>query len=104
MAMKKLVLLGLLVCALNMNMHAQHHFNSGGGRAKYGGVIFAGGVLFTVVGVTTGSEVTYTNGNISNGTPNTVPFYEQTARFACIVTGVTLTVTGLITMLVERKR
>jgi hypothetical protein len=106
MTMKKLLFAAMLCVAFNVNMHAQHNniFSSHGGRTKYGPTLLGGGMLFITVGVLTPAETRYPSGNFMTGPGVTVPFYQQSSRFACMVTGVTLTFVGFITMIAERGR
>jgi hypothetical protein len=103
--MKKLILLSVMLIAINLNLSAQYGHRGFQKESKRGTIVLSAGVLFTVIGIATPSENTYVNGSIGNtGILTPTPIYKQTARIAAITTGITLTITGFITMLYERKR
>ena len=86
--------------SLCVNVSAQYHKSkhySEGGFTIGKGLTVAGGI-FTLAGFITVPDWTYIN-----GVRTVKPFYQQGARSMCIVSGVTLTCTGLITMLAERS-
>lgn len=73
---------------------------------RYGYCITAGGIIFTVSGLLTTPEYMFVPNPgqtyISSGGQGTwvkKPFFDQGARSLCIVTGVSLTFTGVITSL-----
>lgn len=67
--------------------------------------ITLGGVTLSVAGFLTPPIYVGTNSTIGNTTYQTQtkePFYRQGPRFGCIVGGVTVTFTGLISMMVNK--
>lgn len=102
--MKKLLLtltLGLLF-VVSANAQTRHGYNDNSGF-KTGHGITVGGVIFSVAGFMTPPIYTsvYTPNAQSSyyTTQQKLPFIKQGPRAACIVTGITLTCTGLITMM-----
>lgn len=107
--MKKIILF-LVLCFVFSNVNAQYKKQYVYHDTKYGVCITSCGVLFSVIALSTNPEPiwvpnptnvgsTYTN---SSGHWTNKPLFQQGARSAGIITGFTLTITGLITMIVER--
>jgi hypothetical protein len=99
--MKKFLFVFVMAMSLCVNVSAQYsknHYSHNGEFTIGKGLTFAGG-MFTLAGFLTPPDWTY-----KNGVKQIKPFSEQGARSMCIVSGFTLTCTGLITMLAERSR
>lgn len=100
--MKNLILILGLFLSLSIKAQTRHGYSDNSGF-KTGHGITVGGVIFSVAGFMTPQNYTYTytpNSTSSyNYTRQTLPFLKQGPRAACIVTGITLTCTGLITMM-----
>lgn len=95
----------IIAIASNMNAQSKHGYNDNSGFKTSHGLVI-GGVAFSAIGFLTPSNYTYIGVPKNNSAYNTqrqsVPFYQQGPKAACIVTGVTLTITGLITMAVGK--
>jgi hypothetical protein len=102
----KNVIITIILLIFNLSTQAQvNHHKSFSSETKRGSIIFSAGILFSVIGVTTPTETTYVNGNVrTGGTTIQTPLYNQPAKLAAITTGITLTITGIITMIYERQR
>lgn len=103
--MKKILftlMLGLLI-SLGAKAQAKRGYRNESSGFKTGHGITIGGVIFSAAGFLTPSN--YTSVSAPNNTSaynmqrQSVPFWQQGPKMGCIVTGVTLTATGLITML-----
>lgn len=100
--MKRIIILLFLV-VISISTKAQRKVDN---NTQYGLSMTASGVLFTVTGFLTTPDymwVSSPNGpllgtNGDRGEWKKKPFLKQGARSMCIVTGFTLTVTGVITM------
>lgn len=91
----------MLAIVANLNAQSKHGYNDNSGfRTSHGLVI--GGVAFSAIGFLTPSNYTYVyapnNTSSYNMKRQAVPFFQQGPKAACIVTGVTLTITGLISL------
>lgn len=105
--MKKVLITFLFILSFMLGADAQ--YNSGHKSSykddsgpKIGLCITGAGVAFSVAGFLTPPDYTWVQTSPTTTTAgywHKKPFMEQGARSMCIVTGVTLTVTGLITML-----
>ena len=105
--MKKALVTFVLLLSFLLHADAQYgsrssHYSNGSGP-KIGLCVTGAGVAFSVAGFLTTPDYTWVStpspGNQSSGYWKKKPFMQQGSRSMCIVTGVTLTFTGLITML-----
>lgn len=102
--MKKLILMSvLLLTVLSTNAQSRRSYNLY--ESKKGWIISLGGFSLMTAAILEGDKnyTTYvrnTNGQVQKYTK---PFMSQTPRNIVFFTGVTLTFTGFITMLVERR-
>jgi hypothetical protein len=103
--MKKILftlVLGLLI-SFGANAQSKRGYRSENSGFKVSHGITLGGVIFSATGFITPPLYTSTPAPNSTSAYNfnnqKLPFYQQGPRAVCIVTGITLTVTGLITML-----
>jgi len=105
--MKKVILLVLLT-VMTMTCSAQKKYKKESSGDPLGIGITASGVAFSVAGFLTPPDYTWVSttpgGNYGNSAGNwkKLNFMNQGSRSMCIVTGVTLTVCGLITMVARR--
>lgn len=105
--MKHIICIFFIVLALNMSaQYGGNKMNYGRGmKMTVGKSLTLGGGIFLAAGLLTPSSVTYTNGGLMSNSKNvqtvTPPIWEQGAKTCCIATGITLTISGLITMLYE---
>lgn len=100
--MKKTLIILIFFLSIILNANAQKN-NSYRSDTKTGICLTGAGLVFSAAGFLTTPDYTYTQSNMGNNTfvmqKKQKPFIQQGPRFGCIVTGVTLTVTGLITMI-----
>lgn len=102
--MKKILLISMFLLSFLLNANAQHGKSKSSKFAsdsKIGLGITASGVIFTVAGFVTPPDYTWVQNNTGSamGYWKKKPFMEQGSRSMCIVTGITLTLSGAITML-----
>ena len=102
--MKKLLLTFIFGLILSLNSTAQSrksYSDKSGFKVSHG--VTLGGLIFTASGFLTpplySSKPNPNSTSSYNTTTYRLPFNQQGPRATCIVTGVTLTCTGLITML-----
>lgn len=94
--MKKLIILMLIAFTLNASAQRGISFSSGDGRAS--SALIIGGVGFTLLGITSSLDWDYV------GTKQVYrPIYRNGNSTVAVVTGLTLTITGLITLATEGK-
>ena len=95
--MKKLIVM-ITLLGLSYTLQAQS------GRASYkpctGFALTMSGICITVGGFTTRPDKQYTG----NGVWRVKPFHKQGARASAIIFGVSLTVTGLITSIINKPK
>jgi hypothetical protein len=99
--MKKILFILLLFLSLAINSEAQYSSKRYGYEhdQKLGLCITGAGAVFTIAGFLTVPDYTWVQTSPNTGHWKQKPFMQQGARSACIVTGITLTCSGLITML-----
>ena len=90
--MKALVL--ALAIAISMPSYAQKKFRQQDDRQHLGWIVTVGGVALTVGAAFTPNELSRVNGRWEP-----TPLYNEPARFAGVITGCTVTASGVITML-----
>lgn len=103
--MKKILITLVLSLILSFGTKAQSgprgYKESSGFKTSHGLVL--GGVIFSAAGFLTPSNYTYVSSPNNTSAYNTqrqsIPFLQQGPKMGCIVTGVTITLTGLITMM-----
>lgn len=81
------------------NHNSKYHYER---DTRYGPIILGSGVTFTVACFLTVPDYTWVSTGPSQGHWQKKPFMQQGAKSMCIVTGFTLTFTGLITTLAGR--
>lgn len=90
----------------SISCYSQQRKTYSGGSSNLGLCITGGGVAFSIAGFLTPPNYTYVYAPNSTSNYNfqrkSLPFFQQGPRALCIVTGVTLTMTGLITMLAKK--
>lgn len=103
--MKKVLftlIFGLLI-SLGVKAQSKRGYRSENSGFKTSHGMTIGGVIFSAAGFLTPSNYTSVsapnNASAYNMQRQSVPFWQQGPKMGCIVTGVTLTATGLITML-----
>jgi len=94
--MKKLLLVALM--CISTLAHGQKKFKQQDDRQHLGWIITVGGVALTVGAAFTPNELSRVNGRWE---PTSL--YNEPARFAGVITGCTVTASGLITMLVTME-
>jgi hypothetical protein len=104
--MRKLILATLLIIgSITCSAQRSQRYNSGD---HVGSIVTVGGIAFSLAGFLTPPDYTWKQANTtgqyktSAGDWVKIDFIHQGARSLCIVTGVTLTVCGLITMACHR--
>lgn len=102
---KQLIVIAMIL--MSMSCYSQNRKSySDNNSSKTGLYMTIGGVFFSTAGFLTPANYTstYSPNNTSNYnfTNHTVPFFQQGPRATCIVAGVTLTFTGLITMAAKK--
>jgi hypothetical protein len=107
--MKKILILMLLLLALKAQ--SQNHYKSDGDLNKQKGYGFIiGGVAFSTAAILEGGSQFGTNVLVTPTTPTsmakykyvTPPFWKQTPRNVMFAFGVTLTITGVFTVLLNK--
>ena len=106
--MKKLLLL-LPIMLLSLTSYSQ--YKKMDNPIMPGLILSLGGTSITVGAFLTPNEYTWVGtrnvqnqSNSNSGSWEVTPLYEQSAKFAGVCTGLTLTVTGLITLATTKKR
>lgn len=108
--MKKIIFTLVFMLGIMLNVNAQYNKKSINHSVgpKIGLGITGSGLVFTAAGFLTPPDYTWIAAGSSGsygsnaGQWKKKPFMEQGSRSMCIVTGITLTVSGLITMLANR--
>lgn len=104
---KYVIILALVLVTLVSNAQSRRPTYSNETKQTTGIALTVGGLGFSLAGfltvpITTGQYVSNGN-NVSMSVKNTqAPFYQQGPRFGCIVTGVTVSVTGLISLIANK--
>lgn len=109
--MKKLIIASFLLISMKVSAQSMSRNYSNDENKKTTRIALTlGGVGFTIAGfltppIYTGQNTTNPNVQVShfaNQKQTQLPFYQQGPRFGCIVTGITLTASGLISMIAGR--
>lgn len=98
--MNKVLLIICLFLCLSAKSKAQSY--SRGNSGSKAPALIIGGVGFTVAGLLTKPEWYYQNPAPMTGPQVNKPFFQQRTRMLPVVCGVTLTISGLITAIVEK--
>jgi hypothetical protein len=104
--MRKYIIFSLMILLSLQSFSQRRAYNqrSNRGRSEYTVGLITGGLALGIIGGTTTPDWKY------SGSPNQInsntyypvvnkPFFQQGPQMMCIVTGATLTITGLITYL-----
>lgn len=101
--MKKLIIALTFIAVCNMVQAGDSTDTDPGPRYRSGGnrygLIVLSGITLTIGGITTRPEKFYTGAGIWQ----VKPFHKQGPRASAIICGVSLTITGLITAIVNAK-
>lgn len=105
--MKKILIILCIFISFICNAQSRKSSYSNETRNTTGVALTLGGGIFTIAGfltvpITTGQYVSNGPGNSMSVKNTQAPFYQQGPRFGCIVTGVTVTATGLISLLTNK--
>lgn len=102
--MKKIIV--IIFILLSFKCFSQQRKTYGSPKSDLGLGLTAGGCAFTAAGFLTLPNYTWAQSNNPNysysQTRQSVPFLQQGPRATCIISGITITFTGLITMLAKR--